>query len=133
MDLTTEFERLLNTASYGYSYGYTSCDYIETEGGENNDVKEEKELLESVKGFLAVYISQLLDDPDELIKEALKVRDEEIKYLKEEIKNLKKEVEDLKKNDVVDDIPWTPWINNIPPSSISPLPSSPWSSSTVKL
>lgn len=52
----------------------------------------ERDLLDSVKGFLAIYLNQILDDPDQLIKLAIQERDEELKSLKKELDEVKNEL-----------------------------------------
>ena len=63
---------------------------------ESNIHQQEQELLDSVKGFLALYLNQILDDPDQLIKLAIQERDEEIKALKKELEGLKIELAQLR-------------------------------------
>lgn len=65
-------------------------------GEESNIHQQEQELLDSVKGFLALYLNQILDDPDQLIKLAIQERDEEIKALKKELEGLKIELAQLR-------------------------------------
>lgn len=65
-------------------------------GEESNIHQQEQELLDSVKGFLALYLNQILDDPDQLIKLAIQERDEEIKALKKELEGLKIELAELR-------------------------------------
>ena len=53
----------------------------------------ESELLEELKGFLALYVNKILDDgPEEIINLAIKSRDKEIEELKKEIEELKREL-----------------------------------------
>lgn len=62
-------------------------------------VEDEQDLLQLLKGYLASYVDKLLDESEgveELIKIALKQRDEEITNLKKEIEELKKEIETIK-------------------------------------
>ena len=62
-------------------------------------VEDEQDLLQLLKGYLASYVDKLLDESEgveELIKIALKQRDEEITNLKKEIEDLKKEIETIK-------------------------------------
>lgn len=62
-------------------------------------VEDEQDLLQLLKGYLASYVDKLLDESEgveELIKIALKQRDEEIVNLKKEIEELKKEIETIK-------------------------------------
>ena len=48
------------------------------------------------KDLISIYLSQLLNDPDEVIKLAMKAKDEEINLLRKEIRELKEEVQGLK-------------------------------------
>jgi peptidoglycan hydrolase CwlO-like protein len=62
-------------------------------------VEDEQALLQLLKGYLASYVDKLLDESEgveELVKIALKQRDEEITNLKKEIEELKKEIETIK-------------------------------------
>ena len=65
LDISDEFGNNL-TASYDTSSTLSSSIIDNNKKPEiEEEVSEEKKLLEEVKGFLAVYLSQLLDDPDE--------------------------------------------------------------------
>ena len=91
------------------------------------DIKDDMELLNLLKGYLVQCAEKILDNPEELVKEVLKARDEEIKDLKKEIEDLKKEIEVLKRN-----IP----IGMPCPLEPNPWPSSPyypWSTSSPDL
>jgi hypothetical protein len=102
--------------------------------GENTnpeDIKDDMELLNLLKGYLVQCAEKVLDNPEELVKEVLKARDEEIKDLKKEIESLKKEVEELKWRDMPiggvpypEPKPWTtspyyPW-STFSPGSLPP-------------
>jgi len=78
------------------------------------DIKDDMELLNLLKGYLVQCAEKILDNPEELVKEVLKARDEEIKDLKKEVENLKREIEELKRA-------------NLPIGT--PYPSNPWTSS----
>ena len=88
------------------------------------DIKDDLELLNLLKGYLVQCAEKILDNPEELVKEVLKARDEEIKDLKKEIENLKKEIEWLKRDSLPlgpqsDPYPWTtspyyPWSTSSP-------------------
>lgn len=88
------------------------------------DIKDDMELLNLLKGYLVQCAEKILDNPEELVKEVLKARDEEIKDLKKEIENLKKEIEWLKRDSLPlgpqpDPYPWTtspyyPWSTSSP-------------------
>ena len=97
--------------------------------GENTnpeDIKDDMELLNLLKGYLVQCAEKVLDNPEELVREVLKARDEEIKDLKKEIESLKKEVEELKWRDMPiggmpypEPKPWTtspyyPWSTSSP-------------------
>lgn len=81
------------------------------------DIKDDMELLNLLKGYLVQCAEKILDNPEELVKEVLKARDEEIKDLKKEIESLKKEIEELKRNSV----PVVPY----------PLEPNPWTTTTA--
>ena len=81
------------------------------------DIKDDMELLNLLKGYLVQCAEKILDNPEELVKEVLKARDEEIKDLKKEIENLKKEIEELKR----DSLPVVPY----------PLEPNPWTTTTA--
>lgn len=51
--------------------------------------EDDYELLQLVKSFLAFYMNNAIDHPEELVEIIIKTRDEEMKALKEENKKLK--------------------------------------------
>ncbi len=82
------------------------------------DIKDDMELLNLLKGYLVQCAEKILDNPEELVKEVLKARDEEIKDLKKEVESLREEIEELKRNSLpiypLEPNPWTtspyyPW------------------------
>lgn len=82
------------------------------------DIKDDMELLNLLKGYLVQCAEKILDNPEELVKEVLKARDEEIKDLKKEIESLKKEIEELK-------------IDRLPPVGMPyPLEPNPWTTTS---
>ena len=113
----------LNSSRWKTYLGDLLCaDAVDTTNPE--DIKDDMELLNLLKGYLVQCAEKILDNPEELVKEVLKARDEEIKDLKKEIENLKKEIEELKKNGLPLDLnpypyPWTtapyyPWSTSSP-------------------
>ena len=95
------------------------ADTVNSENTNPEDIKDDMELLNLLKGYLVQCAEKVLDNPEELVKEVLKVRDEEIKNLKKEVENLKKEIEELKKNGLPIGIPSLPEPN---PWTTSPYP-----------
>lgn len=98
-------------------------DAVNCENTNPEDIKDDMELLNLLKGYLVQCAEKILDNPEELVKEVLKARDEEIKDLKKEIENLKKEIEELKREslppDILNPYPWTtspyyPWSTSSP-------------------
>ena len=87
---------LSNLVSLSTSTGTATFDAVINR---TNVVEDEQDLLQLLKGYLASYVDKLLDESEgveELIKIALKQRDEEIVNLKKEIEELKKEIETIK-------------------------------------
>lgn len=93
-----------------------SADVVNSENTNPEDIKDDMELLNLLKGYLVQCAEKVLDNPEELVKEVLKARDEEIKDLKKEVENLKKEIEELKRNGLPIGIP-------------NPFESKPWTTS----
>ena len=54
--------------------------------------KDDYELLQEVKSFLAFYMNNAIDHPEELVEIITKARDEEIKELREEMNALKNDL-----------------------------------------
>lgn len=92
------------------------------------DIKDDMELLNLLKGYLVQCAEKVLDNPEELVKEILKARDEEIKDLKKEIENLKKEIEELKRNSLPIGMPYP-----LEPNPWTTSPYYPWSTSSPDL
>jgi len=57
--------------------------------------KDDLEILNLLKGYLAKYVEQFFENPDDVIREALKARDEEIKRLENKIKELEEKINNL--------------------------------------
>lgn len=91
------------------------------------DIKDDMELLNLLKGYLVQCAEKILDNPEELVKEVLKARDEEIKDLKKEVENLKKEIEELKRESLPVGMPY-PLEPNPYPWTTSPY--YPWSTTS---
>ena len=109
------FEDLLNVDAYA----------VNSENTTPEDIKDDIELLNLLKGYLVQCAEKVLDNPEELVKEVLKARDEEIKDLKREIENLKKEIEELKRNSLPIGMP-----HPLEPDPWSTSPYYPWSTTT---
>lgn len=115
----------LNSSRWKTYLGDLLCaDAVDTTNPE--DIKDDMELLNLLKGYLVQCAEKILDNPEELVKEVLKARDEEIKDLKKEIENLKKEIEELKK----DSLPLEPYPYPYPWTT---SPYYPWSTSSPDL
>lgn len=56
-------------------------------------LKDDYELLQVVKSFLAFYMNNAIDHPEELVEIIIKTRDEEMKALKEENRKLKEDLD----------------------------------------
>ena len=54
--------------------------------------KDDYELLQEVKSFLAFYMNNAIDHPEELVEIITKARDEEMKELREEMNALKNDL-----------------------------------------
>ena len=105
-------------------------DVVNSKNTNSEDIKDDMELLNLLKGYLVQCAEKILDNPEELVKEILKARDEEIKDLKKEIENLKKEVEELKRDSLPIGMPY-PLEPNPYPWTTSPY--YPWSTSSSDL
>ena len=57
--------------------------------------KDDLEILNLLKGYLAKYLEQFFENPDDVVREALKARDEEIKRLENKIKELEEKINNL--------------------------------------
>ena len=88
-----------------YDYGDTSG-IIYTDGKINKDLVEailsgifenETDLVPLVKNYFIKYLDKVMEDPDEIIKEAIRAKDEEIKELKEDLKSLTVRLDSLTK------------------------------------
>ncbi len=94
--------------------------YADAVNTTTEDIKDDMELLNLLKGYLVQCAEKVLDNPEELVKEVLKARDEEIKDLKKEVENLKTEIEELKRNSLpLESNPWIttpyyPWTRSSP-------------------
>lgn len=109
-----------------YFEGLLNDDVVNSKNTNSEDIKDDMELLNLLKGYLVQCAEKILDNPEELVKEVLKARDEEIKDLKKEIENLKKEVEELKRDSLPIGMPY-PLEPNPYPWTTSPY--YPWSTS----
>jgi len=56
-------------------------------------LKDDYELLQVVKSFLAFYMNNAIDHPEELVEIIIKTRDEEMKALKEENRKLRNDLD----------------------------------------
>ena len=89
--------------------------------------KDDLEILSLLKGYLAKYVEQFFEDPDDVVREALKARDEEIKKLENKIKELEEKIDNLllriptplgtETPSIPEERPWEPY---------NPYVSSPW-------
>ena len=88
-----------------YDYGDTSG-IIYTDGKINKDLVEailsgifenETDLVPLVKNYFIKYLDKVMEDPDEIIKEAIRAKDEEIKEHKEDLKSLNTRLDSLTK------------------------------------
>ena len=83
-------------------------------------LENEDEFMPILKKYLVGYLDKILENPEPLIKELIKEKDDKIDELSKEVSNLKKEVETLKNT-----IPVLP----SEPSGIGPntyYPADPW-------
>jgi len=62
---------------------------------EDGPDKDDLEILNLLKGYLAKYLEQFFENPDDVVREALKARDEEIKRLENKIKELEEKINNL--------------------------------------
>lgn len=110
-----------------------TTDAVDSENTTNpEDIKDDMELLNLLKGYLVQCAEKILDNPEELVKEVLKARDEEIKDLKKEIENLKKEIEELKRENLLPDLNPYPWTTSpYYPWSTTPGPDLPLGNSGI--
>ncbi len=60
-------------------------------------LESEDDLMPILKKYLVGYLDKIMENPEPIIKELIKEKDEEIKRLNKEVEELKKEVEELKK------------------------------------
>lgn len=74
--------------------GSYSTNTTETKNNSNNE-NEDLELLNLLKGYLSKYVEHFFENPDEVVREALKARDEEINRLNEKIKELESKLDIL--------------------------------------
>jgi len=89
-----------------YDYGEFADGLIYTNGKINKDLVEailsgifenETDLIPLVKNYFIKYLDKVMEDPDEIIKEAIRAKDEEIKELKEDLKSLTVRLDSLTK------------------------------------
>jgi hypothetical protein len=74
-----------------------AIDHVDRDGyrQEEGPDKDDLEILNLLKGYLAKYLEQFFENPDDVIREALKARDEEIKRLENKIKELEGKIDNL--------------------------------------
>ena len=70
-------------------------DFDDSDKQEEGPDKDDLEILNLLKGYLAKYVEQFFEDPDDVVREALKARDEEIKKLENKIKELEEKIDNL--------------------------------------
>lgn len=94
------------TYDYGDISGINVSGIIYTDGKINKDLVEailsgifenETDLVPLVKNYFIKYLDKVMEDPDEIIKEAIRAKDEEIKELKEDLKSLTVRLDSLTK------------------------------------
>jgi len=91
---------------------------------EDGPDKDDLEILNLLKGYLAKYLEQFFENPDDVVREALKARDEEIKRLENKIKELEEKIDNLLLG-----IPTPTEGTPIPPDELPYKPyTSPWNS-----
>lgn len=61
-------------------------------------LEDEDEFMPILKKYLVGYLDKVLENPEPLVKELIKEKDDKIKELSKEVEDLKKEVETLKNN-----------------------------------
>ena len=79
-------------------YNVGAIDHVNRNDGdkqEDGPDKDDLEILNLLKGYLAKYVEQFFENPDDVIREALKARDEEIKRLENKIKELEEKINNL--------------------------------------
>jgi hypothetical protein len=103
-----------------------SIDHVNRNDGdkqEDGPDKDDLEILNLLKGYLAKYLEQFFENPDDVVREALKARDEEIKRLENKIKKLEEKIDNLLLG-----IPTPTEGTPIPPDELPYKPyTSPWS------
>jgi hypothetical protein len=100
-----------------------AIDHVNSDGGfgdgftkekqEEEPDKDDLEILNLLKGYLAKYVEQFFEDPDDVVREALKARDEEIKKLENKIKELEEKIDNLllriPGTGIPEERPWEPY------------------------
>lgn len=74
------------------------CDFgdgFTKEKQEEEPDKDDLEILNLLKGYLAKYLEHFFENPDDVVREVLKARDEEIKRLENKIKELEEKIDNL--------------------------------------
>lgn len=61
-------------------------------------LEDEDEFMPILKKYLVGYLDKVLENPEPLVKELIKEKDDKINELSKEVEDLKKEVETLKNN-----------------------------------
>lgn len=116
-------EIVKNLSSYYKDKPLGAIDHINRDGDFGDGAKQEEgpdkddlEILNLLKGYLAKYVEQFFEDPDDVVREALKARDEEIKKLENKIKELEEKIDNLllripgtETPSIPDGGPWEPY------------------------
>lgn len=90
-ELLRDFHRYYKDEQLGAINHANRDDDKQEEGPDKDDL----EILNLLKGYLAKYVEQFFENPDDVIREALKARDEEIKRLENKIKELEEKINNL--------------------------------------
>lgn len=87
-------------------------------------LEDEDEFMPILKKYLVGYLDKVLENPEPLVKELIKEKDNKINELSKEVEDLKKEVETLKNN--IPLIPSEPF-----PLGPNPYYPDPWSTGGI--
>ena len=92
-------------STYAWDDGETSTTVVTSRKLSEEDIKEiikkifdgDTDLLPLVKNYLIKYLDTVMDNPDEIVKELIKEKDEEINNLKKEVEDLGEKIKELEK------------------------------------
>ena len=117
--ITGNYYSTNSATSYGYSWNLS--DFIGKEEKEKiieKMLEDEDDLMPILKQYLAKYLDDIMENPESIVKELIKEKDDRINKLEKRVEELEKQLEFDRMNDMPfgpQPIPYPPYY---PPSDI---------------